>query len=340
MNRVLSQLLEGRSLSVEQAKALVVWLTRPDADERMKAAILVALQAKGPVAEEVRGAAQGMISEAVEVPLVTDRILVDTAGTGGDGAHSFNVSTATAIVLAGAGLGVVKHGNRSVSSRCGSADVLEAMGVPLATGPAQVQAQMDASGFSFLFAPAFHPATAAVVPVRRALGVRTIFNLLGPLTNPVRPRFQLVGAYSYATCELIAHALADMDVERAYVVHGSPGWDEATPCGPFKLWSVAEGEVRSLDVEPLTSFGIPRCSPMELVGGDVERNALAMSRMLQGRKGAFRDAVLLNAALVLRLAEGIENGREAVARAAEVIDSGAAWNVVEKLRQLVAQGAS
>ena len=215
--------------------------------------------------------ASAMRDAAIEVPLDRLSPLVDTCGTGGDGSHSFNISTTTALLAAACGVQVVKHGNRSVSSKCGSADVLQVLGVPLATSPEAARKHLKKTGFTFLFAPAFHPAMKAVVPARRAMGVRTAFNLLGPLTNPARPDFQVLGAYSPEGAKLIAEALAKMDVERAFVVHGAQGWDEATPVGPFVRFTVTTDSLQRETIDPQIGYGIvrfhalPSCTSLGMV---------------------------------------------------------------------------
>ena len=198
-----------------------------------------------------------------------DRLLVDTCGTGGDGSHSLNLSTGVALLSAACGLDVVKHGNRSISSRSGSADVLEALGIPTRMGPEEAANLVEQTGFCFLFAPLYHPAMAEIMPVRRAMGVRTVFNILGPLSNPARPPYQLVGAASPELARLMAEALSGMEIKRAFVVHGSHGWDEATPMGPFMLWDVQNGAVVESERDPAL-LGFPACAPQDLAGGDAQ----------------------------------------------------------------------
>ncbi|MCB9683299.1 MAG: anthranilate phosphoribosyltransferase [Alphaproteobacteria bacterium] len=322
MKDLLQQLLDGRDLTATQADRLLVGLTADDTNDVVRAALLVALAAKGETGEELYGMAMAMRRAAVRVPVPDGLAVVDTCGTGGDGSGSFNVSTAAAIVVAAAGVPVVKHGNRSVSSKCGSADVLEAMGVPLATSPYEARAQLVDTGFTFLFAPAFHPATAAVSPVRRQLGVRTAFNLLGPLSNPAAPRFQLVGAYSAGAARKLAAALSRMPITRAFVVHGMPSWDEATPCGPFLKLDVHPGKVDEAFVDPQMLYDMPRAAPEALAGGDAETNARIMSDLFSGVRSPVRDAVVLNAALVFELVGRAAGPEEARALAEDVIDGG------------------
>jgi len=332
MREVLERLLDGQDLSDPEVAILLDGLTDPDELDVCKGAALAALRVKGETAAEVRALAMGLRDRAV--PFVTDYggALVDTCGTGGDGSNSINLSTAAALVVAAMGHHVVKHGNRSVSSRSGSADVLEALGIALPEGPRAAAGLLESTGFTFLFAPRFHPATAGVMPVRRALGTRTVFNLLGPLTNPARPRYQVVGAYSAEAAALMADALAGMAVGRAFVVHGAEGWDEATPLGPFQLWDVRPGQgVRYRELDPARAYGIPRCTAEDLRGGDADFNAHALRRVFSGDKGPHRDAIALSAALVLEVL-GVAVEREAIAKVEAALDNGLVLALLAKLQ--------
>lgn len=327
---LLDLLLDGQNLSADQAAALMDVFLDPEVSDVVKGGLLVALRAKGETAEEVRGLALGMRAAARPLPMPKDDDWVDTCGTGGDGHHSFNVSTATALLLAASGEKVVKHGNRSVSSKCGSADVLEAVGVPLDADPEAAAALLARTGFTFLFAPSFHPSMRSVVPTRRALKVRTVFNMLGPLSNPAQPKYQLVGAWSVEAAALMADTLSGLDIERCFVVHGEGGWDEATPCGTFELFDVTPGRVRRYTADP-REYGIERCQPEDLAGGDAAHNAGMLRRLFAGERSAVRDAVLLNAALVFQLMGRAAEPREAIARAAAVIDDGRAERFLAEL---------
>ncbi len=330
MKATLEALLRSEDLTEAQAHKAMGWLAAADVSPAWKGAFLAALRAKGETPEEVRGMATAMRAAARPLIAEFDGPLIDTCGTGGDGSGSFNVSTATALVLAACGVGVVKHGNRSVSSLSGSADVLEALGLDLPKDAVQAGECLARCGFAFLFAPHFHPAMKAVVPVRRAMAVRTVFNLLGPLTNPARPQFQLLGTFSRQTSELVARALSGMELTRAFVVHGAPAWDEATPIGPFHRWEVTPGSIRYELVDPLESYGIPRCTPEDLAGGDAAENASCLRAIFEGEPGHRRDAVVLNAALGLELV-GFASGREATAKAAAALDSGAVLRLLESM---------
>ena len=325
------RLLAGGDLTEDEARAALGALTDPAASQVLGAGFLTALRMKGETADEVRGLAQAMRDAAAGPVEVNGTTLVDTCGTGGDGSGSFNLSTATALLLAADGLAVAKHGNRSVSSQCGSADLLDALEVPLCHDPATAARRITELGFAFLFAPAFHAATAAVVPVRRALGTRTVFNILGPLANPARPAYQLVGAWDPKTARLMAHALAGMGLKRAFVVHGEPGWDEATPVGPFLLLDVRGTKVEETRMDP-GEFGILRCRPSDLEGGDPAENARLAQRLFAGERGPLRDALLLNAALVFLLTDREPTPMAATARAERVLDEGRVLALLERLR--------
>lgn len=333
MRALLERVLDGGDLAADEAETLLAAFLDEGVPDVQKAAMLAALRAKGETADEVRGLALGMRAAARPVRLEPGMLAADTCGTGGDGSGSFNVSTAAALVVAAAGVPVVKHGNRSVSSRCGSADVLEALGIPLATDASMARRQLTDAGFTFLYAPSFHPATAAVARVRKGLGVRTVFNVLGPLTNPAAPPFQLVGAFDAPTARTMAAALAGMPIRRCAVVHGAPSWDEATPCGPFLRLDVTPGEVVETEVDPLEVYGVDRCDPGDLAGGDADENARLLEALFAGSRSAIRDAVLLNAAIVLEITGIAHSPQEAFARAAAVLDDGRGPWFLERLRQ-------
>src|SRR5213595_1559232 len=256
--------------------------------------LLVALRLKGETADEIAGCAEAMRAHVLAVRPSRDD-LVDTAGTGGDGASTINISTAAALVAAAAGAGVAKHGNRAVSSASGSADVLEALGFQLELPPTRIERSIDELGFGFLFAPTHHPAMRHAAPVRRELATRTVFNVLGPLTNPAGARAQVVGVFAPDLVPTIAAVLADLGTHRAFVVHGAAGVDELSPAGPNLVCEVADGRVRSREIDPL-DLGIARCAPDELRGGDPAENAETIRRIFTGADGGGRDAVLLNAA--------------------------------------------
>jgi anthranilate phosphoribosyltransferase len=337
---LLDRLLGGGNLEELEASALLVALTAPDLAPAMAAALLVALRAKGVTATELRGFAAAMRAQARRPALPVPLDAVDIVGTGGDRSGSLNLSTGAALLTAACGLPVVKHGNRSISSRAGSADVLQALGLPVPLDEAAAGRCFDALGFTFLFAPYYHPATRNIAPVRATLAVRTVFNVLGPLSNPAAPPFLVVGAFDEATAELIAHALQGGGVRRAFVIHGAEGWDEPTPVGPFTLYDVRPGAVRREQRTP-ADYGLPRCQSAALAGGDAAYNARALQQVLDGEShDAHRDALLLGAALALEVSGREPAPRSALRRAAAAIDSGAAGVLLARLQQFGASDAS
>lgn len=332
LTATLEQLLARIDLSETDAAALMRALTDESLPPAMAAALLVALRAKGETAAEVRGFATAMRGLARRFDLPLGMPAADIVGTGGDSSGSLNLSTGSALVAAACGLPIVKHGNRSVSSKSGSADVLEALGLTLPTDPATARAQLDATNFTFLFAPNFHPAMKAIAPVRRALGVRTVFNILGPLTNPAAPPFSLIGAFDIPTAKLMADTLAGMPIERCFVVHGEPGWDEATPVGPFTVFEVRPGIVRRQKRNP-GHYGIPACTPEDLAGGDAVANARAIEAVLQGRDtGPHRDALILGAGLALDLAGRARGLRRGIELARKALAGGGGATLLARLR--------
>jgi anthranilate phosphoribosyltransferase len=293
---------------------------------------LVALRAKGETADEITGCAEAMRAHVLRVRPQRDD-LVDTAGTGGDGACTINISTAAALVAAAAGAAVAKHGNRAVSSACGSADVLEALGFTLEQDPDRIARSIDELGFGFLFAPSHHPAMKHAAPVRRELATRTVFNVLGPLTNPADARAQVVGVYSPQLVRTIADVLAALGARRAFVVHGAGGIDELSPVGTNLVAEVVDGEVHERELDPEAELGVPRSSVDELRGGTPAENAAAIRDVFAGADGGRRSAVLLNAAGAIAAAGHAADLREGLELARAAVDSGAA---AERLEQLVA----
>jgi anthranilate phosphoribosyltransferase len=328
------------SLSREEARAVMAEILAGQCSDAQIAALLVALHMRGETVEEVVGFAEAIRAAAVPLELHTTPVLdasgterdalVDTCGTGGDASGTFNISTATAFVAAGAGVRVAKHGNRSVTSKCGSADVMEALGVNISLPATQLAACLEQVGIAFLFAPAMHAAMKHVQSVRRELHLRTVFNLLGPLTNPARATCQVVGVYSASLVEKLAEALSMLGLHRAFVVHGSDGLDEITISGPTRIAEVREGQVHSYEVTP-EEFGLERATIDDISGGDAARNAELIREVLSGKKSARRDVVLLNAAAALVAAGRADHLRDALPLAAEAIDSGAAAQKLDAL---------
>ncbi len=330
---LLESLLNGKALTERAAYDLMHTLAAGDMPPALAGAILAGLRAKGESADEIRGFATAMRELALSPSIPDGTPTVDTVGTGGDGSGSLNLSTGTGLLAAACGARVVKHGNRSISSRSGSADMLECLGVPL---PLNERAAIDclkATSFTFLFAPAYHPAMKAIMPVRGALGVRTVFNMLGPLTNPAAPPFQLIGAFSAAAAKLMADTLSGMPLQRAFVVHGEPGWDEASPAGNFLLFDVTPGAVKETQRSP-EDYGLARCAPDDLAGGDAAHNAAELRRVFSGEdRGAHRDALLLGTSLVLEVMGLASGPRDGVAQAAAAIDDGRAADFLQRLQQ-------
>src|SRR5213592_1659517 len=274
IQRALARLLDGHDLSREEAHEVMGSVMRGESTPAQIAGFLIALRVKGETADEIAGCAEAMRAHAL--PVLPERDdLVDTAGTGGDGARTINISTAAALVAAAAGAGVAKHGNRAVSSSSGSADVLEALGFNLELPPETIARSIDELGFGFLFAPTHHPAMRHAAPVRRELATRTVFNVLGPLTNPARARAQVVGVYAPELVPTLADVLARLGARHAFVVHGAGGIDELSPAGPNLVCEVVDGAVQEREIDPL-DLGVPRCDPNELRGGSPEENAAAI----------------------------------------------------------------
>jgi anthranilate phosphoribosyltransferase len=335
-HHTLDQLLQGHDLGETDAAALLISLTTQEIAPAMAGALLTALRAKGVTAAEVRGFAGAMRALARKPALPDALDAIDIVGTGGDASGSLNLSTGAALLTAACGLPVVKHGNRSVSSRSGSADLIEQLGFTLPLDETQAARCFEATGFTFLFAPYFHPAMKALAPVRAALGVRTVFNLLGPLTNPAAPRFRLIGAYDAATAELMAGTLAGMDIERAWVVHGAAGWDEATPIGPFLAFDVTRGAIRRCEIDP-QELGLASCGPSDLAGGDAAANLEALLEVFAGRdRGAHCSALTLQCGLALFIAGRAATIAMGVGAARSVLESGRAQQWLERLRQFAA----
>lgn len=326
---LIEKILRREDLSVAEASGAMAAIMAGDAAPAQIAGLLVGLAMKGESPAELVGFAEAMRAHAVAVPGVPASVF-DTCGTGGDRAGTFNISTAAAIVVAGCGVSVAKHGNRSVSSRCGSADVLDALGVGVQSPPEVAVRCLTANGLAFLFAPTFHPAMRHAGPARRDLGVRTAFNLLGPLTNPARPTRQIVGVPRPELTELIARALVMLGSTRAWVVHGADGLDELSTTGYTKVSECHEGRVRTFYVHP-SDFGLPKAVPVALAGGDAAHNADIIRAVLEGEPGAARDVVLLNAAAGLFVAGAASTLPRGVALAADAIDSGRARDALARL---------
>ena len=331
IHEIITLLCDGAHLTREQAARAMHLLMSGEITSAQTAALLIGLRMKGETAEEITGFAEIMREFATLVP-VAGRPLVDTCGTGGDGCGTFNISTTAAFVVAGAGAYVAKHGNRAASSKCGSADVLEALGVNINLDAEQTGRSVDETGIGFLFARTLHSAMKHVGPVRMDLRVRTVFNILGPLTNPAGADRQVVGVFNRQLAPTMAKALLALGAKHAFVVAGMDGLDELTLAGPSLVCEARNGEVTEYETHP-EALGLPLAATGELLGGDAEKNAALLRAVLEGEKGPRRDVVLLNAAPALVACSMAADLKEGIARAAEAVDSGAA---LQKLKALVA----
>jgi anthranilate phosphoribosyltransferase len=329
---LLEKLQRRQDLTTGEAASAMDAIMEGQVPSSQIAALLIALAMKGERPTEVVGFAQTMRARATRLSREYAPVF-DTCGTGGDRAHTFNVSTVAALVLAACGVRVAKHGNRSVSSRCGSADLFEALGVNVAADPATVERCLEEAGIAFFFAPTFHPSMRHAGPTRKELGIRTAFNLLGPLTNPARATRQLVGVPRPELTELVARSLALLGTERAWVVHGADGLDEISTTGYTKISECRDGEVNTFYLHP-SDVGLAKAPPDALRGGDAPQNAGIARSVLDGAQGPPRDIVLLNAASALLIAGTVDRLRDGLKMAAEALDSGRASAVLEDLRRL------
>jgi len=331
IQQVIARLANKEDLPRVDARAAMSEIMSGEATPAQIAAFLVALRIKGETVEEITGCAQGMREKATRVR-TKHPVVVDTCGTGGDAAGTFNVSTGAAIVACGAGAVVAKHGNRAVSSQCGSADVLKALGVKVDEVPVQkVEQCLDEVGMAFLLAPSLHTAMKYAAPTRKELGIRTVFNILGPLTNPAGAKRQLIGVYDEKLTSLIAGVLKALGSERALVVHGAGGLDEISTCGPTKVDEICNGEMKTYALDS-SELGIQRVATTDLMGGDAATNARILLDVFEGRSGPHRDIVVLNAAAALYVSGLAPSVKEGIADAENSIDSGAARS---KLAELV-----
>ena len=331
------KLADGLDLTQSEAKAAMHAIMAGEATPAQISGFIMALRVKGETVDEIAGCAEAMREHATRIR-PNRPVLVDTCGTGGDGANTFNISTAAAFVAAGAGVPVAKHGNRSVSSKCGSADVLEALGVRIDLAPAQVEACIDAVGIGFLFAPQFHASMRHAAGPRRELGIRTIFNVLGPLTNPASAHAQVVGVYAPHLTAPIAEVLGRLGVREAFVVHGLDRIDEISISEATEVAHLKGGSVRKFTIRP-GDFGLEAADRAAISGGDASYNAAMIRRVLAGEQGPHRNVVLLNAGAAIVVAGEAADLAEGIQRAAESIDSG---NAARKLEELIAftQGAA
>ena len=325
----LSKIIQKKDLSESEMSQMITDIFSGDITDAQIGAFMAALATKGETFEELAGAAQAMRRKAQRIQ-VSSPTVVDTCGTGGDGAKTFNISTTTAFVVAGCGITVAKHGNRSISSQCGSADLLEALGVKIDLQPELVEEAVSEVGIGFMFAPVFHGAMKYAAKARKEVGLRSIFNMLGPLTNPAAANCQLLGVFAPELTEMFANALKLLGARRAFVVHGHDGLDEISVCAPTRVSELNDGMIRTYDIDPEQFFG-KLADPEELRGGDPQLNATITKSILSGDQGPKRDVVILNAAASLTAAGTSKDLREGIRLAEESIDQGAAASKLESL---------
>ena len=330
IRKAIQAVIEGQNLSEKEMIAVMRIIMEGAATDAQIAAFLTAMRMKGETIEEITGAVRVMREKvtAIKSPPNT----VDTCGTGGDMSHTFNISTASALVVAACGVPVAKHGNRSVSSSCGSADVLEALGMKIDLEPLKVELCLESTGFGFMFAPLFHPAMKYAIGPRKEMGVRTIFNILGPLTNPAGAERQVLGVFSNELTEPLANVLANLDVKHAFIVHGEDGLDEITNTDRSKVSELKDGKVNTYFIAP-DDFGLNKAEKSDLKGGDAEDNAKMIIEILDGQKGPKRDIVIMNAAAALITGEKAKSFTEASGIASEAIDSGVARKKLEEIKK-------
>lgn len=337
LKELIARLVEGHDLCQEEACQAMANIMEGEATPSQIAAFLTALRMKGEKSQEITGLARIMRDKAVTISAPEGETVVDTCGTGGDNRGTFNISTTVAFVAAGAGLTVAKHGNRSISSQCGSADVLEALGVNISLRPEKVGQALQELKIAFLFAPIFHPAMKYALAPRREIGIRTVFNLLGPLTNPAGATVQLMGIYRVDLLTIMAESLKNLGTKAALIVHGQDGCDEISITGKTDICQLKDGQISQWQIEP-EDAGLSRASVMEIQGGPPEKNVQIVQAVLKGAKGACRHAVLLNASGLFIAAGMARDFKEGIEIAKESIDSGRA---LRKLEQLIrfSQGA-
>lgn len=331
IKEAINSLIQGEDLSEGNMVSVMNEIMEGKSTDAQIASFLTALRLKGETVEEITGAAKVMREKVsrIKAPALT----VDTCGTGGDLSHTFNISTTTALVVASCGVPVAKHGNRSVSSKSGSADVLEALGIKIDLEPMKVEKCLESTGFGFMFAPLFHPAMKYAIGPRKEMGIRTVFNILGPLTNPAGAERQVLGVFSDKLTEPLAEVLGNLGVKHAYVVHGNDGLDEITNTDKTKVSELKEGTVNTYLLSP-EDFGFEKAKKEDLVGGDANENAQITIEILEGKAGPKREITIMNAAAVLMTADKARDLREAVRKASEAIDSGAALKKFEEIKEV------
>lgn len=327
----INSLIEGKDLSEKEMVAAMRDIMEGKATDAQIASFLTALRIKGETVDEITGAAKVMREKVAKIK--APEYTVDTCGTGGDMSHTFNISTTTAIVVAACGCSVAKHGNRSVSSSCGSADVLETLGIKIDLEPAKVEECLKTTGFGFMFAPLFHPAMKYAIGPRKELGVRTVFNILGPLTNPAGAKRQVMGVFSDTLTEPLAEVLGNLGAKHAFVVHGEDGLDEITTTDRTRISELKDGKVNTYSISP-EELGVEKAVKKDLVGGNAEENAKITIDILEGEKGPKRDIVLLNVAAALIAGDKAGDFNEGIKKASEALDSGAARDKLEEVKRV------
>jgi anthranilate phosphoribosyltransferase len=325
---LIGKVATGSALTRDEAASAFDVMMSGEASPSQMGALLMGLRVRGETVDEITGAVTTMRAKMLKVEAPPDAI--DVVGTGGDASGSYNISTCAAFIVAGSGVPVAKHGNRALSSRSGAADVLGALGVRIDLAPEAISRCIAEAGIGFMFAPAHHPAMKHVGPTRVELATRTIFNLLGPLSNPAGVKRQMVGVFSRQWVEPLARVLKNLGAERAYVVHGSDGLDEITTCGPTSVAALQNGSIDTFEISP-EEVGLPKAAPEALRGGDAEANAAALMAVLKGGKGAFRDIALFNAAAALVVADRAKSVKDGIALAAKSLDSGEAEGRLDRL---------
>lgn len=328
IREAISLIVSGRSLTTEEAAQVMEEIMAGEVTPAQFGAFVTALRLKGETVDEIVGLAKTMRAKAIAVTIAEP--VVDTCGTGGDGLHTFNISTAAAFVAAGAGLKVAKHGNRAMSSQCGSADVLAALGVKIDLNAEQVRRCLEEVGMGFMFAPVFHPAMKYAAAPRREIGIRTVFNIIGPLTNPAGAKAQVLGVADGSLLEKLASVLQSLGCNHALVVHGEDGLDEITITGKTRVCELKNGRIESYTISP-GDFGLSQASLEDLKGGNADENAALLQRIMAGDSGPQRDVVLMNAAAVLLSGERVGTLQEGISLAEEVIDSSQALTKLEQL---------
>ena len=331
IKEAINLLLEGKNLSEQDMVNSMRDIMEGQATDAQIASFLTALRIKGETVEEITGAAKVMREKVTGIN--APELTVDTCGTGGDMSHTFNISTTSALVVAACGVPVAKHGNRSVSSSCGSADVLEALGIKIDLAPKKVQMCIESAGFGFMFAPLFHPAMKFAIGPRKEMGIRTVFNILGPLTNPAGAERQVMGVFSDALTEPLANVLGNLGAKHAFVVHGTDGLDEMTNTAKTQISELKDGKVTTYFISP-EDLGFERAKKDDLVGGNADDNVKITNEILNGQKGPKRDIVLINAAAALVAGDKAKDFKDGVESASQAIDSGAARKKLDEIREV------